>query len=83
MDDKTRLRLEPFCAFYAVVLPQPGEIFGCFGLLVLLQMPGRLEICLDLVDIPGKGVSFSPNLVERLETVTEELSLTFCIAEFS
>ena len=49
---EANLRLKPLGTLYAVISAQPRQIFRSLGILPLCQMPGRLEICLDLVDVP-------------------------------
>jgi hypothetical protein len=49
--DQTSLGLEPLGALDAVVPAESGQILGGLGLLVLLQVPGRQEVGLDLVDV--------------------------------
>ncbi len=55
--NQARLRLEPLGALNAVVAAQPRQVLGGLGLLEQLQVPGRQEVGLDLVDVAGRGVS--------------------------
>lgn len=52
MHDERRLGIEPLGALGAVVLAQTGQVFRCLGVLVLLEVLGRQEIGLNLVDVP-------------------------------
>ena len=53
VNDQARVGLEPPGALGAVVAAQPGQVLGGLGLLVNLQVSGRLEVGLDLVDVAG------------------------------
>lgn len=55
--DQGRLGLIPLGALDAVVLAQGGQIFDELGVLVLLEVLGRQQVGLDLVDVPGFGSS--------------------------
>jgi hypothetical protein len=52
--DKTGLRLKPLGALNAVVPAEAGQVLSSLGLLVLLKVPGRQEVGLDLVDVAGR-----------------------------
>lgn len=51
MKHKTRFRLKPFGALDTVMTTEPGQVFSGFGLLVQLEVPWRLKVCFDLVDV--------------------------------
>lgn len=53
--DERRLSVKPLGALGAVVLAQAGQIFESLGVLVLLEVLGREEIGLDLIDVPVVG----------------------------
>lgn len=61
--DEGRLSLVPLCALDAVVLAQGGQILDELGVLVLLQVLGRQQVGLDLVDVPGFGSSVKGSLL--------------------
>jgi hypothetical protein len=51
VQNQTRISLEPLGAFNAVIAAEAGQVLGGLGLLVQLEVPGRLEVGLDLVDV--------------------------------
>lgn len=59
MRNQRGVRLEPFGAFCAVVSAKSREVLGGLGLHELLEVLGREEVGLDLVDVsslaPGLG----------------------------
>lgn len=55
--DEGRLGLVPLCALDAVVLAQGGQVLDELGVLVLLEVLGRQQVGLDLVDVPGSRSS--------------------------
>lgn len=75
MGDEGRLGLVPLCALDAVVLAQGGQVLDELGVLVLLEVLGRQQVGLDLVDVPGFGSVSEGSFVVR------DYSLTFCTAE--
>lgn len=64
MKNQARVRLKPLGTLDAVVAAQAGQVLGGFRLLVKLQMPGRQEVGLDLVDVAvGMLVDLVQNLI--------------------
>ena len=57
MGDQGRLGLVPLGALDAVVLAQGGQVLDELGVLVLLEVLGRQQVGLDLVDVPVFGLS--------------------------
>jgi hypothetical protein len=51
------LRLEPSRALGAVVPAEAGQILSSLGLLEQLQVAGRGDVGLDLVNVPGDKVN--------------------------
>lgn len=51
--NQTRVGLEPLGTFNAVIAAKTGQVLGRLGLLVQLEMPGRQEIGLDLINVAG------------------------------
>ena len=49
--------LKPLRALDAVVLAQAREVFGWFGGSVAGEVRGGAEVCVDLVEMSGGGVS--------------------------
>lgn len=64
--DQGRLGLVPFGALDAVVLAQGGQILDELGVLVLLEVLGRQQVRLDLVDVPVSGSLVQAQLRERV-----------------
>ena len=55
--EETRLGLKPFGTLNAVMSTEAGQIFSGLRLLEQLQVSGRREVSLDLVDVPGQQIS--------------------------
>lgn len=53
MRNQRSVRLEPFGAFGTVVSAKSREVLGSLGLHELLEVLGREEVGLDLVDVSG------------------------------
>lgn len=59
MRDQRRLHVEPLRTLGAVVPSQPGQVLGRLCILELLEVLGRREVGLDLVEVSVRRVSVS------------------------
>lgn len=75
--DEIGLAFEPFGALRAVPLSESRKIFRCLCVVILLQVLLRLQVCVDLVQIPDRSMAPRLALALAAESVPPYYQLRF------